>query len=131
MKERFIRFMYGRYGIDSLSKCTIALGLFSILLSTFVNWRILPLLSWAFIITAYVRMFSKNINKRAAENQWYLKNTYKFRSILAKQKNLLAQRKTHHIYTCPSCRQKIRIPRGKGKIEIRCPKCSTTFIKRS
>ena len=123
--------MYGRYGIDSLSKCTIALGLFSILLSTFVNWRILPLLSWAFIITAYVRMFSKNINKRAAENQWYLKNTYKLRSILAKQKNLLAQRKTHHIYTCPSCRQKIRIPRGKGKIEIRCPKCSTTFIKRS
>lgn len=131
MKERFIRFMYGRYGIDSLGKCTIALGLFSILLSTFVNWRILPLLSWAFIIIAYVRMFSKNINKRAAENQWYLKNTYKLRSILAKQKNLLVQRKTHHIYTCPSCRQKIRIPRGKGKIEIRCPKCSTTFIKRS
>lgn len=131
MKEKFIRFMYGRYGIDSLGKCTIVIGLAATLLSTFIHWRILPLLSWTFIIIAYFRMFSKNIGKRSRENQWYLGRTYKLRCFIGRQKNLLAQRKTHHIYTCPSCRQKIRIPRGKGKIEIRCPKCGTTFIKRS
>lgn len=131
MKERFIRFMYGRYGMDSLGKFTIAAGLVTIFLSTFLRWRFLPLLSWSLIIIAYYRMFSRNIYKRSSENQKYLQKTAKLRSFLAKQKTIWIHRKTHHIYTCPSCRQKIRIPRGKGKIEIRCPKCSTTFIKKS
>lgn len=131
MKERFIRFMYGRYGIDSLGKFTIGLGLVLIVLSNFVDFALLPLLAWVCIILAYFRMFSKNTYKRSCENQWYLNKTYKIRRWLAAQKNYFAQRKTHHIYTCPSCRQKIRVPRGKGRIEIRCPKCSTTFIKKS
>lgn len=131
MKEKFMRFMYGRYGMDSLGKFTISVGLVTIILSMFVRWRFLPLFSWICIIYAYYRMFSKNIYKRSSENQWYLNKTYKVRTFINKQKNLLVQRKTHHIYTCPSCKQKIRIPRGKGKIEIRCPKCNTTFIKRS
>lgn len=123
--------MYGRYGMDSLGKFTIAAGVAAIVLSTFVRWRILPLVSWVCIIAAYYRMFSKNVRKRSAENQWYLNKTYKLRTFFYKQKNLLAQRKTHHIYRCPSCRQKIRVPRNEGKIEIRCPKCGATFIKRS
>lgn len=131
MKERFIRFMYGRYGIDSLGKFTIGLGLVLIVLSNFADFALLPLLAWACIILAYFRMFSKNTYKRSSENQWYLNKTYKIRRWIAAQKNYFAQRKTHHIYTCPSCRQKIRVPKGKGRIEIRCPKCSTTFIKKS
>lgn len=123
--------MYGRYGMDSLGKFTIGAGLVTIFLSTFLRWRFLPLLSWILIITAYYRMFSRNIYKRSAENQKYLQKTAKIRSFLASQKNIWSQRKTHHIYTCPSCKQKIRIPRGKGKIEIRCPKCGSTFIKKS
>ncbi len=123
--------MYGRYGIDSLGRSTIAAGLVTILLSGFIRWRFLPLISWVLIITAYYRMFSKNIYKRSSENQWYLNKTARLRGFLTRQKKMLSQRRTHHIYTCPSCKQKIRIPRGKGRIEIRCPKCSTTFIKRS
>lgn len=131
MKEKFMRFMYGRYGIDSLGKFTIGLGLFFIIVSNFSHSAVFPTLAWVCILVAYFRMFSRQISKRAAENQWYLNKTRKIRSWLAKQKNYFQQRKTHHIYTCPSCRQKIRVPKGKGKIEIRCPKCSATFIRHS
>ena len=93
MKERFIRFMYGRYGIDSLGKFTIGLGLVLIVLSNFADFALLPLLAWACIILAYFRMFSKNTYKRSSENQWYLNKTYKIRRWIAAQKNYFAQRK--------------------------------------
>ena len=65
------------------------------------------------------------------QNQKYLQMTSKFWLRFNKEKNLMKQRKTHHIYSCPGCGQKVRIPRGKGKIEIECPKCHTKFVKRS
>lgn len=131
MKEKLMRFMYGRYGVDSLGRFTLIAGLVCILLAGWLDSLILSLVFWVLIICAYFRMFSKNIYKRSAENQWYLNKTYKIRCFFARQKNQMAQRKTHHIYKCPACRQKIRIPRGKGRIEIRCPKCSATFIRKS
>ncbi len=131
MKEKFIRFMYGRYGMDSFGKFTIIAGLVTMILAGWNDSMLLSLVSWTCIVYSYFRMFSKNIYKRSSENQWYLNKTYKLRQAFYKQKNLMIQRKTHHIYKCPTCRQKIRIPRGKGRIEIRCPKCSSTFIKNS
>ncbi|MCI9615983.1 MAG: hypothetical protein HFG93_12660 [Dorea sp.] len=131
MREKFIRFMYGRYGMDSLGRFTIIAGVAAMLLAGWNNSMILSLLSWGCIIYSYFRMFSRNIYRRASENQWYLGHTSRLRAAYYRQKNLMAQRKTHHIYKCPACRQKIRIPRGKGRIEIRCPRCNTTFIKKS
>lgn len=123
--------MYGRYGMDSLGKFTIIAGVVAMLLAGWSDSLILSLLSWVCIIYTYFRIFSRNIYKRSSENQWYLSRTYKIRSAVCREKNLMIQRKTHHIYKCPTCRQKIRIPKGKGRIEIRCPKCNTTFIKKS
>lgn len=131
MKEKFMRFMYGRYGVDTLGKYSLGAGLASMVLSIIFDSYTLSLLSWLFIILTYFRMFSRNIYKRSSENQTFLNKTYKLRSWFEKQKNMLLQRKTHHIYRCPGCKQKIRVPRGKGRIEIRCPKCHTTFIKNS
>ncbi|MDL2295804.1 zinc-ribbon domain-containing protein [Lachnospiraceae bacterium OttesenSCG-928-E19] len=131
MKEKIMRFMYGRYGMDSLNKFIVGLGFVLVLLTMFINHSVLWYIGMALILYAYYRMFSKNHPKRYAENQAYLKHTYKIRGFFSKQKSRLKQLKTHHIYRCPSCKQKIRVPRGKGKIEVRCPKCNTTFIKRS
>ena len=126
-----MRFMYGRYGVDTLGKYSLGAGLVTMVLSIIFDSYTLSLLSWFFIILTYFRMFSRNLYKRSSENQRFLNKTYKLRTWFGKQKNMMAQRKTHHIYHCPGCKQKIRVPRGKGRIEIRCPKCHTTFIKNS
>ncbi|MDE6956927.1 MAG: zinc-ribbon domain-containing protein [Lachnospiraceae bacterium] len=131
MKEKFMRFMYGRYGIDTLGKYMIGAALVTIVFSNIFDSSVFAMLSWGLIILAYFRMFSRDIYKRSGENQTFLNKTFKMRRWLAVQKNMFSQRKTHHIYHCPGCRQKIRVPKGKGRIEIRCPKCNTTFIKNS
>ena len=135
MKEKLIRFMQGRYGIDQLSKFLLITGLAVVLLSAFFGETevsmLLYIFGWGVVIYCYFRIFSRNVQKRYAENQAYLMKTYKIRNWFQNQKNIWQQRKVYHIYTCPSCKQKIRIPKGKGKIEVRCPKCGTTFIKKS
>lgn len=132
MREKLYRFMQGRYGVDQLNKCILGVALVCIVLSLFFRNRgvdFFYLIGFALIIYGYFRMLSKNHQKRYAENQLYLKNTQGIRKWFASQKNMATQRKTHHIYKCPSCKQKIRVPKGKGKIAVRCPKCQTEFIK--
>lgn len=135
MKEKFIRFMQGRYGVDQLSKFLLLLGLIAVVISSmFMNnvvGVIFYILGWALVVCCYFRVFSRNVQKRYSENQAFLAKTYRVRSFFQRQKNIWQQRRVYHIYTCPSCKQKIRIPRGKGRIEVRCPKCGATFIKKS
>ena len=132
MKDKFLRFMYGRYGVDQFSKCLVVLGILFLLLSGFTrNGGIFYLLSLAILVYSYFRMFSRNHSKRYAENQLYLKYTAGIRKNISAIRYGFSQRKHYHIYKCPSCGQKIRIPKGKGKIEIECPKCHTKFVKRS
>ena len=132
MKEKMYRFMQGRYGNDGLNRFLLIVIFVCFILSLFSGRvGIFHIIGTASLIYLYFRMLSKNIYKRRAENAVYLKYEYKVKQFWETQKRDMKQRKTHHIYRCPSCRQKIRIPRGKGKIEIRCPKCSTTFIKKS
>lgn len=130
MREKIYRFMQGRYGNDQLNRFLMILALVVMVLSMF-GVPLVYILGVVSMIYAYFRMFSRNIYKRRAENSAYMKYEYKVKQKLATWKRDMKQRKTHHIYRCPSCKQKIRIPRGRGKIEIRCPKCSQTFIKRS
>lgn len=135
MKNWFMRFMTGRYGQDQLSKFTVAVAFVCIILSMIFRRSVVgSLLDFAgmfLLIYTYFRMFSRNISKRYAENQKFLGMTYGLRAKMEKRKRMQAMKKTHHIYTCPGCGQKIRIPRGSGKkVEIDCPKCHAKFIKK-
>ena len=129
MKEKIQRFMVGRYGVDALSKFMVTVALILWAINLFARNRILY--SWAVIlwILVYVRMFSRNIQKRYRENAKFLEIKGKVLARFRKEKSNMEQRKTHHIYKCPTCSQKIRIPRGKGRICITCPKCKTEFTK--
>ncbi|MBS6397063.1 MAG: hypothetical protein KH452_07925 [Clostridiales bacterium] len=131
MKEKFYRFMQGRYGQDQFSKFLIYAALGCILLNFLVRSNLVYWLAWILIIYGYFRIFSKNHAARYAENQKYLNATARVRYWLDQQKKLAQERRIHHIYTCPKCKQKIRIPKGKGKIMVRCPKCGNEFQKRS
>ena len=132
MKEKFMRFMQGRNGVDQFARFTMGVALAAIVLTLFTGTRsgigaFLDLFGMAAIVYTYFRIFSKNISKRYQENQKYLQMTDKFQ----KEKRMMSQRKDYHIYSCPGCGQKIRIPRGGfKKVEIECPKCHTKFIKR-
>ena len=81
LKDRFIRFMYGRYGVDSFGKFTIWGSLILMLIAGWTHRGILSWLAWAGIIYSYFRMFSKNTYKRAAENQKYLQMTRGIRTL--------------------------------------------------
>ena len=101
MKEKFMRFMQGRYGVDQLSKALLVIGLISVLLASFFRGSLIGTffyyVGWFLIIYCYFRMFSKNVSKRYAENQAYLAKSYKIRCFFAKQKDLFRQRKQYHI----------------------------------
>ena len=131
MKEKFQRFMQGRYGADELSRFLTMAGLILIVVNLFFRSVLLSYLVLAILIYCYYRMFSRNYSRRYAENQKFLSWRRRLRLNPSGWKREMEQRRYYHIYTCPGCRQKIRVPRGRGRIEIRCPKCGTTFIKKS
>lgn len=131
MKEKLYRFMQGRYGMDGLSNFLIGAALALAILDAFTRTHVLNILAWALIIFAYTRIFSRNHSRCIAQNVWFYQHTKKIRDFFQKQKSRMKIRKTHHIYKCKNCGQRIKIPRGKGKIVITCPKCRNEFVKRS
>ena len=130
MKEKLIRFMIGRYGMDQFSRFLMWATLVIMVIGIFTH-PIVYYVGFAGMVYMYFRIFSKNWTKRSAENQWYLRKSYAVRTWFDKKKKLWKLKKTHKIFKCPTCKQKIKVPKGKGKIEIRCTKCDTKFIKRS
>lgn len=134
-QQKVLQFMQGRYGVDQLSNFLIWTGVAMALCTMFIRWQPLMLLSWILIIYAYIRIFSKNISKRYSQNEKFLNATWGIRNSIAKIKYRIKYGKTvtepYHIYKCKKCGQKIRIPKGKGKIMVTCPKCKSQFKKRS
>ena len=131
MKERMQRFMAGRFGNDQLNQFIFIVAIISMVLEIITRQSLFYTLTLVLLILAYVRVFSRNINKRYEENMKFLQKKDAILNKFRKQKYYAAQRRNYHIYTCPQCKQKIRIPKGKGKISITCPKCRTSFIKKS
>jgi LSD1 subclass zinc finger protein len=99
--------------------------------SAFTRW--LPLYALAFLLmaAALFRMLSRNLERRRREAYVYVRLIGRVRGLAPHIRQRVRQRKTHRFYRCPSCRQPLRVPRGKGKLSIKCPKCGTGFIKKT
>ena len=120
---RFRNFMVGRYGTDKLNMVILCAGLAACFVSAFfhnpkVN-LLLTAVSYGLMFWALFRSFSRNTYKRYQENR-------KFLQFFDRLKD-----RDHRYYDCPKCRQVVRVPRGKGKIAITCPKCRERFIKKT
>lgn len=130
MKAWLQRFMSGRYGFDRFSGFLSVTSLVLVVLGALFS----PLLYWLgliLLIYCYFRMLSRNIQKRYQENMKFLALESKVSGWFATRKTRFQQRKQYHYYRCPQCHQQLRVPRGRGKISITCPKCGTQFIKKS
>ena len=131
LREKLQKFMIGRYGVDPLNRFIMWAVIVLIFLNLFLRWDVLFFLEIIGLVWCYFRMFSKNYPAREKENRVYMRVRLKVTDFLNKCKFRFQQARQYHIYKCPGCGQKIRIPRGKGRVSIHCPKCGTDFIKKS
>ena len=123
------RFMFGRYGLDQLNVVLMVAAVAQCLISFLFSrinavWTValsfvLNLLSYVLLFWYILRAFSRNIEKRNRENRRFLA----FKARLTDKQN--------RYYRCPNCKQIVRVPRGRGKICIKCPKCSEKFVRKS
>ncbi|MFA0815144.1 MAG: hypothetical protein ACC608_05090 [Anaerofustis sp.] len=131
MQSKINRFMYGRYGMDRLSRVLIAAGLITDLIAAFVGSMILAVLAPMLLAAAVFRVFSKNKAKRTKENYQFISYMQLLRNRYEAWKKRFEQRKEYRFYKCPDCRTRLRVPRGKGRILVTCPKCKKGFFAKS
>ena len=124
MNWRMEKWMQGRYGQDELNRFLI-IGALLLLLFSSVS-VIFAVLGTAALIWGQFRCYSKKLDKRERERQAYLNVIARPKKWWSLQKRRWAERKTHRYYKCKKCKTVLRVPRGKGKIAITCPKCQTT-----
>ena len=129
VKEYLRQFMLGRYGADDLSRFMTVAALILMVLSLFVGRSVLYPLAGVLLALCFFRMFSKNTVNRTRENEYYLGLRQKAEHWVTSRANMFKQKKTHCFYKCPSCHTQLRVPKGRGRISITCPKCRTSFEK--
>ena len=117
------RFMEGRYGSDKLNSYILGVALVVVLLAALIRVPLLNLIlhavAYALMFWSIFRSLSRNTYKRYEENRRFLRLLDQLRD------------RDHRYYACPKCRQTVRVPRGKGKIAITCPRCREKFVRKS
>ncbi len=123
LSASFRRFMAGRYGTDRLNMTILMTGVVISLVGTFIQKPAVNLLltavAYGLMIWAIYRSFSRNTYQRYQENRKFLQFFDRIKD------------REHRYFDCPKCRQMVRVPRGKGKIAITCPKCREKFVRKT
>ena len=128
MRYKLHAFFSGRNGFDALGTMLLWPALILLVAGSAVRiaWlsSMIYYLALALLIYVYVRALSRNIERCQAQNERYIqwRNYRKLR---------FQQRKTYRFYSCPKCRQHLRVPKGKGRISITCSRCGSSFVKKT
>lgn len=136
---KFQQFMIGRYGNDQFTVFLSITGLILSVVSNFLRWfrplyvigGIIYYLGALMIFYGIFRMLSKNYEARRKELNWYLRWSEKPKAQIKLLMNQIRDRKTHRYFRCKNCKTVMRVPKGRGKIEITCPKCRMKVVKKT
>ena len=103
MRQRIQSFMRNRYGMDDLNFALMFLYFIIWLFNLFFRNQIVSYIILMLIVIIFFNIIKRNLS-----------------------------RKDNHYYAiCRNCRQTLRLPKGKGNIEVTCPKCGYHFDKRT
>ena len=115
------RVMEGRYGSDPLGFALLAASLVLLLLPY------TGILSMAVVGYSVFRMMSRNIERRAAENQLFLEKTAPVRKRAGQWAVRMRNRKEYKYHRCTKCHTLIRLKRGQGERQLKCPRCGQEY----
>lgn len=130
IKYKLQRFFRNRYGADPLGLALVGTSLISSILASITRIGLFSIVSMIIMAYEIYRMFSKNYVKRRIENDHYME----YKTIVQRRWKVIRnslQDRNNHYYMCPKCHQIVRVPKGRGKIEITCPSCRNKFVKKS
>lgn len=124
-RYKMAQFMIGRNGFDAFCRGLLVIAMVLIFADIIIPGRILRSIGMILILYAYFRAFSRNIDRRHAENAWYVSCIETpFRSYMSRD------HKHYRYFKCPSCGQVLRAPKGRGRIRVTCSRCHSVFEKK-
>ena len=131
------RFMYGRNGVDRLTLTMVWTALVLDIINIFLRekvplaYSIIGTVAGIITLLALFRMFSRNLEKRRAENARFMEKVWWPISRRMAGKRQQRMDKEHCYFTCPGCGAVCRVPKGKGRIVITCPRCGNEIHGKS
>ena len=132
MLRNFLRnFMMGRYGPDHLGVAMIVFSLVLSLFNTIIGFAPIMYVSYVVLAFSLFRMLSRNIPRRRLENDRFIRYWWPVRTRAHRALANIKHRKTFRFLKCPSCSNTLRVPKGRGRLQITCPKCGERFLKRT
>jgi hypothetical protein len=131
MKEKLARFFWGRYGMDQLGWALVIASMVLTFLSSVFGSSLLLVISYVPLVLAILRILSRNVNARMRENQKFLAYWKPVKKWCKLQYSKLRDIRTHRYFSCPNCKNALRVPKGRGQIMITCPVCRTRFDAKS
>lgn len=129
--ERIRRVMYGRYGGDQLMIGSLVVYMLLATISRMTQFMPLMIVAYAVFGWSVYRIMSRNVTRRYQENQLFLKYWNRVPAWFRGQKKYLQDRRVYKYFSCSNCSTRLRVPKGRGKIEVTCPVCRNKFIKKS
>ena len=131
IKQALRNLMAGRHGVDQLSVALVWVGLGLYIIAAVLNIGVLSLLSMLLYGYTVFRMFSRNEEKRAAENRRYLTLKNKLLTGGKQARTRFKNRKQYKYFRCPNCKAWLRLPRKAGVVTVTCGRCHNSFTQKA